>query len=157
MPGADPAAKADYERALDSYEQANGRFERAQRPADLGPVAQALEEGRYAMTSARARLNGEAPPERRPPCFFDPRHGPSSREVEWTPEGGAPREVPACEADAQRVERGLLPESREVTLGGRTMPYYAAGPMYAPFMGGFFGGGFLPGPLVLSMLDWDIG
>ena len=107
------------------------------------------------MECARARLEGREPPERRPPCFFDPRHGPSARDVEWTPEGGRPREVPACEADAQRVERGLLPEAREVTLGGRTMPYYAAGPMYAPFAGGFFGGGLLPGLLIGSMFDWD--
>src|SRR3954452_13174132 len=83
MPGADPAAKADYERAVGSYDQANTRFERAQRPADLAPVTQALEEGRFAMTSAKALLSGEQPPERRPPCFFDPRHGPSSRDVEW--------------------------------------------------------------------------
>jgi hypothetical protein len=105
MPGADPAAKADYERALGSYDQANTRFERAQRPADLAPVTQQLEEGRFAMTSAKARLNGEAPPERRPPCFFDPRHGPSSRDVDWAPAGGVPRPVPACEADAQRSAR----------------------------------------------------
>ena len=48
--------------------------------------------------------------------------------------------VPACEADAQRVERGEDPEAREVTVGGQRMPYWAAGPMYAPFMGGFYGG-----------------
>src|SRR3954454_3674198 len=153
MPGADPAAKADYERALDSYEQANGRFERAQRPADLGPVAQALEEGRYAMTSAKARLNGEAPPERRPPCFFDPRHGPSSRDVEWAPEGGVPRPVPACEADAQRIDAGLDPRVREIDVGGRQVAYWNAPAYYGPWSGGFFGGfggfggGFLGGPL----------
>src|SRR3954454_14422735 len=155
MPGVDPAAKADYERALQSYDQANTRFERAQRPADLAPVGQALEEGRYAMTSARARLNGETPPERRPPCFFDRRHGPSTRDVIWSPPYGEPREVPACEADAIRVEEGEDPQTREVEWGGRRVPYWQAGGAYAPFAGGYyggFGGGLLPGLLIGSLL-----
>ena len=109
------------------------------------------------MTSARARLEGREPPERRAPCFFDPRHGPSTRDVEWAPIGGEPRMVPACEADAQRVERGDDPEAREVTVGGQRMPYWAAGPMYAPFMGGFYGAGLLPGLLIGTSLGgvWD--
>jgi hypothetical protein len=153
--GLPDATRSDYETAVNAYDRADTAWEQARRPEDLAPVGAALEEGRWAMESTRARLEGRESPERRPPCFFDPRHGPSSRDVEWAPDGGAPRPVPACEADAQRVERGLMPESREVTLGGRTMPYYAAGPMYAPFMGGFFGGGLLPGLLIGSALDWD--
>jgi len=155
MPGLPDATRADYERAVNAYDRANTAFEQARSPHDMQPVGEALEEGRWAMESTRARLDGREPPERRPPCFFDPRHGPSSRDVEWAPDGGAPRPVPACEADAQRVDRGLMPETREVVLGGRAMPYYAAGPMYAPFMGGFFGGGLLPGLLIGSMFDWD--
>jgi hypothetical protein len=155
MPNVDPAARDDYGRAVEAYDRANTAWERARSPEDLEPVAAALEEGRYAMTSAKARLAGQAPPERRPPCFFDPRHGPSSRDVEWAPYGGAPRLVPACEADAQRVERGEDPEAREVLVGGRRMPYWDAGPMYAPFAGGFFGGfggGLFPGLLAGTLL-----
>ncbi|HET6551467.1 MAG TPA: hypothetical protein VFG79_23570, partial [Solirubrobacter sp.] len=88
MPNADPAAKADYAQAVESYERANRVFETARSTRDLAPAAEALEEGRYAMTSAKARFAGEEPPERRPPCFFDPRHGPSSRDVEWAPPAG---------------------------------------------------------------------
>ena len=94
------------------------------------------------MASAEALLAGREPPERRAPCFFDPRHGPSSRDVEWAPPGGTPRPVPACEADAQRVERGEDPASREVLVGGVRTPYWAA-PGYMPFYGGFFPGLFL--------------
>jgi hypothetical protein len=148
MPGSDPAAREDYARAVEAYDRANRVFETARRPEDLAPASAALEEGRWAMSSARARLEGRPPPERRPPCFFDPRHGPSSRDVEWAPPGGTPRPVPACEADAQRVERGEEPRTRQV--GG--VPYWDAGPAYAPFYGGFFGGGFLPGLLVGEML-----
>jgi hypothetical protein len=157
MPGASSEAKADYETAVEAYQRADQSWRLAQRPDDLEPAGAALEEGRWAMQSARARLEGREPPERRAPCFFDPRHGPSTREVEWAPYGGEPRMVPACEADAQRVERGHDPEAREVTVGGQRVPYWAAGPMYAPFMGGFFGTGILPGLVVGTVLGsaWD--
>jgi hypothetical protein len=155
MPGVDAQAKADYDHAVARYTEAEDLWERARRPEDLGPVGSALEEGRWAMASAKARFNGETPPERRPPCFFDPRHGPSSREVLWSPPYGQEREVPACEADAQRVEHGDEPQAREVEWGGQRVPYWQAGPAYAPFAGGFFGGfggGLLPGILIGSVL-----
>ena len=152
MPGVSDAARSDYETALNAYQRADQAWRLAQRPDDLEPVGSALEEGRWAMESARARLEGREPPERRSPCFFDPRHGPSAREVEWAPPGGEPRMVPVCEADAQRLDRGEDPEAREVTVGGQRMPYWAAGPMYAPFMGGFYGAGILPGLLIGTSL-----
>jgi hypothetical protein len=157
MPDVSGGAKTDYETAVNAYDRANRAYESARRAQDLEPVGAALEEGRWAMLSARARLEGREPPERRSPCFFDPRHGPSSREVEWAPDGGEPRMVPACEADAQRVERGEDPQGREVTVGGQRMPYWAAGPAYAPFMGGFYGTGILPGLLIGTALGgtWD--
>jgi hypothetical protein len=160
MPNADPEAKRDYELAVRRYDEANAVLERARRPEDLEPVTAALEEGRFAMTSAKARLEGRRPPERRPPCFFDPRHGPSAREVEWAPPGGQPRLVPACEADALRVEEGEEPTTREVMAGGRSVPYWQAGPAYGPWAGGFFGGvggGLLPGLLIGSALGGGLG
>ena len=123
MPTIDPEAKADYDHAVTRYTEAEEQWERARSPRDLAPVAAALEEGRWAMASAKARMEGKEPPERRPPCFFDPRHGPSSRDVEWSPPYGEPRAVPACEADAQRVERGDEPETREVERDGQRVPY----------------------------------
>jgi hypothetical protein len=159
MPDVNPAARDDYARAVDAYDRANRVFETARTTQELAPAAEALEEGRYAMTAAKARLAGREPPERRPPCFFDPRHGPSSRDVEWAPIGGTPRPVPACEADAQRVERGEDPHARELTVHGQRVPYWEAGPAYAPFYGGFYGGfgSFLPGLLLGSMISggWD--
>ena len=99
------------------------------------------------MASAEARLDGKEPPERRPPCFFDPRHGPSVRDVEWSPDGGATREVPACAACALRVEAGAEPDSRQVLVRGQSMPYWAAGPAFGGYFGGFFPG-FLLGDIV---------
>src|SRR4051794_8653607 len=127
-------ARHDYLAALDKYAAASAAFDRAGTPTELSPVAESLEDGRYLMASAEARLAGQEPPERRPACFFDPRHGPSVRDVEWAPPGGQPRSVPACAACATRIEDGQEPESREVLVGGRSTPYWAAGPAY--------GGGF---------------
>jgi hypothetical protein len=140
---ANPAAKRDYDAALEQYANASSAFDRSRSPEQLAPVAEALEEGRYLMASAESRLEGREPPERRPACFFDPRHGPSVREVEWSPGGGAPRSVPACAACALRVEEGEEPESRQVLAGGRMTPYWAAGPAYGGYFGGFFPGLFL--------------
>jgi hypothetical protein len=160
MPGVEPRAREDYGRALASHERASSAFRRARRPSDLEEVSAALEEGRFAMTAAKARLDGREPPERRPPCFFDPRHGPSVRDVEWAPPGGRPRPVPACAADAVRVEEGEDPEAREVLVGGRRTPYWNAGPAYAPWASGFFGGtagALLPTLFLGSMLGSGFG
>jgi hypothetical protein len=154
MPSTSAEARAAYGRALDAYERADGLVDRARRPEDLQQVAAALEEGRFEMASAKALLEGRQPPERRPPCFFDPRHGPSDRDVEWAPPGGSPRQVPACEADAQRVERGLEPATREVSYRGERYPYWGAPGPFSPYAGGYFGawGGLLPGILLGSMV-----
>jgi hypothetical protein len=162
MPDANRQAKTHYNEAVTIYQAAEEGFDRARRPEDLEPVSAELERGRYEMQSARALLEGRQPPERRPPCFFDPRHGPSERMVEWAPPGGTPRPVPACAADAQRVDAGLDPNVREIEYGGQVVPYWAAPPMFTPFFGGFWGGfggfgGFLPGLLIGEMLGGGFG
>ncbi|SCM14420.1 hypothetical protein SAMN04883147_1112221 [Streptomyces sp. DpondAA-F4] len=77
--GADDAMRADYERALDSYEDAKSRMAAARRPSDVRGVTQALEDGRYSLAVLDARRNHRELPARRPPCFFDPRHRPVGR------------------------------------------------------------------------------
>jgi hypothetical protein len=153
MPGVDSDAKEHYGRSVDAYERADRAYDTARRPQDLATVSSALEEGRYEMASAKAVLEGREPPERRPPCFFDPRHGPSDRNVLWAPPGGEPREVPACAADALRVEQGADPEQREVMVGGQRTPYWGV-PGLMPYASGFYGlwgGGLFPGFLLGSM------
>ncbi len=132
--GADDAMRADYERALDSYETAKARMDRATHPSDVRPVTQSLEDGRYSLAVLEARRTGAEIPARRPPCFFDPRHGPAVADVRWTPPGGAPREVPVCGTDEARLARGEDPMSRTVDTGdGRRRPYWEAGPAYGPW------------------------
>ena len=91
------------------------------------------------MTQARALLEGLEPPEPRPPCFFDPRHGPSTREVEWPSDGAAPRLVAACEDDARRVDQGTNPHTRHVLVEGKPVPYWTAPPAFGPWRAGWYG------------------
>ena len=158
---ANAQAKQEYTQALDSYDKASGSYDRATQPRQLEAVTSALEEGRWHMSAAQAFLAGRDPPERRPPCFFDPRHGSSTRDVDWTPPGGMSRKVPACEADAQAVERGAQPASREVVTGGRKVPYWNAPPYFGPWAGGYFmpfgGTGFLSGLFVGELLGGAFG
>ncbi|MGP2437535.1 hypothetical protein [Streptomyces sp. JW3] len=151
-PGADDAMRADYERALDAYDRSKALMAGARRPEDVRAVTQAVEDGRFALAVLAARREGQPLPDRRPPCFFDPRHGPSVADVAWTPVGGATREVPVCAADRARLADGLEPVVREVDTAGGRRPYWEAGPAYGPWAGGYFGGGILPGLLVGTML-----
>jgi hypothetical protein len=159
MPDAGAEAKRDYANALDLYERATQAFDRARAPEDLEAVSEAVEEGQFAVASAKARLEGRPPPERRPPCFFDPRHGPSVRDVEWAPPGGTPRLVPACAADAIRIEEGQEPLAREVVVHGERRAYWDAPPYFGPWAGGFFAGSgaVLPALFVGSLLGTGFG
>ena len=152
LAGVDPEAKEHYGLAVERYQQAEEALDRARRPDDIERVTSLLEEGRWAMTAAKARLAGQPAPERRPPCFFDPRHGPSVSDVEWAPPGGEPRPVPVCAADATRLADGVDPDMRQVEVNGQRVPYWNAGPAFGPWAGGFFGGGLFPGLFVGSLL-----
>ncbi len=159
----DEAARQDYQRALDSYESAKDSMTRLTQPEDVRHVSEALEDGRYAVTCVRARVAGEPLPTRRPPCFFNPAHGPSSTDIEWAPPGGRPRQVPVCAADADRVSQGADPDVRTVPSGVGRVPYWQGGPAYAPWAGGYFGGyvasGLVPAILIGSLMapTWDGG
>ena len=142
----DAGANADYQRALDAYESAKTAGDRLERPEDVKHVTTILEDGRYAMACVRSRVAGEPLPVRRPPCFFDPRHGLSARDVSYSPPGGVPRDVPACHLDAERVEAGADPDSRMVMVGAQRVPYWQGGRAYQPYAAGYFGG-FAP-------MDW---
>ncbi|MFG3495598.1 hypothetical protein [Streptomyces sp. NPDC047928] len=105
-PGATAEAVADYEQALDAYEAASRAL---RRPDGAQDALRRLDDGRHALDRLEARLAGRPLPERLPLCFFDPRHGPSVTEVEWTPDGGVGRTVPVCGADAVRITEGARP------------------------------------------------
>jgi hypothetical protein len=135
-----PGENADYQRGLDAYESAKKAADSITEPEHVKHVTEILEDGRYAMACVRARVAGEPLPTRRPPCFFDPRHGLSVVDVAYTPPGGAQRDVPACALDAERVQAGAEPDIRKVMVGSRRVPYWQGGRAYQPYAAGYFGG-----------------
>ena len=159
----DEPTRQDYQRALDSYESAKDSMSRLTRSEDVRLVTEQLEDGRYAVACVRARVAQEPLPTRRPPCFFNPAHGPSTTDIEWAPPGGQPRQVPVCAADADRVAQGAEPDVRTVPQGAGRVPYWQGGPAYSPWAGGYFGGyaasGLVPGILLGSLMasSWDNG
>jgi len=158
----DEGAQADYQRALDAYEDAKVSGDAMTAPDDIRHVTQILDDGRYAIACVRARVAGEPLPTRRPPCFFDPRHGPSVTDVDYAPAGGATRAVPACALDAERVRVGADPDVRTVMTGSRRVPYWQGGPAYAPYAAGYFAAGtgmslLFGGLLIGSMGGWGFG
>jgi hypothetical protein len=147
-------ARQDYQRALDSYESAKQAIGQVTQADQIKHVVEILEDGRYAAACVKARVNGQPLPQRRPACFFNPQHGPSVVDVMWSPPGGAPREVPACAADAERVRAGAEPDVRKVMVGPQRVPYWEAGPAYSPYAQGLFGGvgGVLTGMFIGTAL-----
>src|SRR3954451_24588183 len=153
----DEPTRQDYQRALDSYEAAKQALQRTTDPAELRHVTEALENGRYAVACVLARTSGQPLPVRRPPCFFNPAHGPSTTDIDWAPPGGQKRQIPVCAADADRVAQGAEPDVRTVPQGMRRVPYWQGGAAYSPWASGYFGGyatsGLLPAFMLATMLS----
>lgn len=135
----DEGGRADYRRALDAYEAAKVATDALQDAEQTRHVTTIIDDGRYAIACVRARVEGTALPQRRPACFFDPRHGQSVTDVPWAPSGGITRDVPACALDAERVRVGAEPDTRQVLVGSQRVPYWQAGPAFAPMALGYFG------------------
>jgi hypothetical protein len=135
----DAGATADYQRALDAYESAKTAGDSITGPDDIRHVTGIVEDGRYAIACVRARVAGEPLPTRRPPCFFDPRHGPSVDDVPFVPPDGVERDVPACALDVERVRAGAEPDVRKVMVGAQRVPYWQGGRAYEPYAMGYFG------------------
>jgi hypothetical protein len=150
------ATRQDYQRALDAYDDAKASLAALKDADDIRHVTEILEDGRYAIACVQARLAGKPLPQKRPPCFFNPAHGPSTQNVDWAPPGGAVRSVPACAADAERVLAGADPAVRTVLDHSRRVPYWQAGPAYTPWAQGYYsywgGSDLLTGVLVGSVL-----
>ncbi len=137
-----PEAAEEQGEALNAYERGTAALDAARRPRDMGAVSRAIAEGQYHLASAEALAAGQPRPDRRPSCFFDPRHGMSVSDVYWTPaDGGPARSVPACSACAHKVEQGIEPALRTVETDRGRVSYVNAG--FAPaYWGGY---GFAPG------------
>jgi len=157
-------AIADWQRALDAYENAKAALDNAATPEDLQWVTRALDDGRFALATLQARREGRELPNRRGPCFFDQRHGISVQDASWAPPGGAQRDVPVCAACAARIADGISPDARTVPTPAGDRPYWEAGPEYGPWARGWYGAqgayllnGMLVGTMLGTMLWAPIG
>lgn len=154
----DTAMRQDYERALDAYENAKSSLAAVTRPEEIRNVTEILEDGRYAIACVNARVEGRPLPQKRPPCFFNPAHGPSTENVRWTPPGGTERDVPACAADAERVKAGADPYIRTVQVGTQRVPYWQGGAAYSPWASGYYNGwrgNSLISDIMIGSLIWN--
>jgi hypothetical protein len=134
----DEASHTDYQTALDAYERAKWDAPRLEHIDEISNLVDTLATGRYAMVCVRARLAGEPVPELRVPCFFNPQHGPSARDVRWTSARHGTRRVPACSRCAHQVAAKEKPEVRTVQIGSRKVPYWEAGARFHPYSRGYF-------------------
>ena len=143
----DDQMRLDYLKALDAYEAAKRGLEQSALASDVTEVTRTLADGRFAQACVLAARDGADRPARRPPCFFDPGHGPASRDVSWAPVGGVPRDIPVCFQDADRLAAGEAPRVRMVRLGNRYVPWYASGPTYTAWAAGWYADLILDGRL----------
>ena len=120
-------ARHHYRRALELYEQAKHLVAASTTADEALAVEQVVADARWHRAAVVALRDGEALPQRREPCFFDPRHGPSMTDVAWTPPGGAERAVAVCAADARRLSAGEEPLVRLVRVGDRWVPWHQSG------------------------------
>ena len=133
-----PEAAEDQAAALSAYERGTANLDATKRGRDLGAVSRAIAEGQYHLACADALAAGQPRPDRRPSCFFDPRHGMSASDAHWTPADGGPgRDVPACSACARKIEQGIEPDIRKIEVGGTPINYVNAG--FAPAYWGGYG------------------
>jgi uncharacterized membrane protein YgcG len=146
------ATRQDYQRALDCYDDAKTAIAALQSADQIRHVTSVLEDGRYAIACVHARVGGLPLPLRRPPCFFNPSHGPSTQDVPWAPAGAVTRDIPVCAADADRLAAGAEPDVRTVMIGPSRVPYWRGGPAYAPWVQGYYGNSAFSGMLPAFML-----
>lgn len=126
---------------LDTVEKARHRLDEAKGDADTEAVATLLGSARYGLLCLDAVRAGKPMPEPTAPCFFDPRHGPSTGSANWTPEGGRERAVDMCDACAARLAADQQPDIRMVTVRDRARPYWTLGEELASYMDGYWSRG----------------
>jgi hypothetical protein len=124
--------------AVEAHESARRALSVASTAAELRGVTSEVAAGWQALGSLRARVAGQAPPDHRLVCFFDPQHGLSTTDLVWNRPGHGERRVPACSQDAQRLADGLQPQVRLAQVGARRAPYWTAGEAFRAYARGYF-------------------
>ncbi|SEF16579.1 hypothetical protein [Jiangella alba] len=121
---------------LDTVEKARHRLDQAATDDDVQAVTSLLGGARYRIACLTALQQGRPVPEPTPPCFFDPRHGPSTQERQWTPEHGVSRDVPLCDQCTVRFDAGEAPQTRQAGRGS----YWEGGEDLVAYIEGYWNG-----------------
>ncbi|PZF81855.1 hypothetical protein [Jiangella anatolica] len=121
---------------LDTVEKARHRLDKAATDGDVQAVTSLLGTARYKIACLEALQQGRPVPEPTPPCFFDPRHGPSTQERPWTPSYGVRRNTPVCDQCAVRLDAGEAPQARQA---GRDS-YWEGGEDLVAYIEGYWSG-----------------
>lgn len=79
---------------------------------DVVAVVGLIAETRRALHAIEELRLGHPAPAPVPPCFIDPRHGPSRSEASYAPTGRPPRTVPVCATCAAELAAGQRPAVR---------------------------------------------
>jgi uncharacterized membrane protein YgcG len=120
---------------LDTVEKARHRLDALTKDDDTQAVTTLLGDTRYMLHCLTALHRGEPRPERTPPCFFDPRHGPSTTQRQWAPDtAGTEREIPTCAECADRLDSKQAPEIRFVG----TSRYWETGENLVAYIDGYW-------------------
>jgi hypothetical protein len=137
----DPQQSKLSNEVLTTVEKARHRLDKATRDKDTEAIATLLGSARFGLLCMEALRAGRPVPEPTPPCFFDPRHGPSTGETRWAPEGGAERVVQVCDTCSARLAAEEEPEIRMVTVRDRATPYWTLGEELAAYTDGYWSNG----------------
>jgi hypothetical protein len=153
-PRIDEAARGNYRAATVAHRAAQQTVASRMDAHEISEATQSLARGRYALACVRARLEDRPVPEPRMPCFFNPQHGPSLLDVYYTYSNHGTHRVPACASDVAHLKARESPEILEVEVGGRRVPYFAAGDALAPYGEGYFAGDSAIQQLFLTSASW---
>ncbi len=135
------ATVAEHHRAaLAAHRLAEGRLRAAAAPDDLVAAVGVIAAGRQRLAHVEAYVTADQPPADRPPCLFDPAHGPSVVDATWTSVRYGTRRVPVCLQDTALLAAGVPPDCRRVAVEGRTVAYWEAWDVAAPYLLGYFPG-----------------
>ncbi|GAA1609052.1 hypothetical protein GCM10009789_74390 [Kribbella sancticallisti] len=137
----DPQQSKLLKDVLDTIEKARHRLDSADGDADTEAVATLLGSARYGVACLDALRAGRPIPEPTAPCFFDPRHGPSTTGVDWAPQGGSTRQVQVCATCAEQVAANQEPAVRMVTVRDTPRPYWTLGEELASYIDGYWSQG----------------
>ena len=135
----DPAVAARLASARQALDRAHARSLTMSSADDARAVAGSLADARYETAAAIALRDGLPLPARTPPCFVDPRHGPSVT-TRLYPPSGLNVAVPVCAACDASLIAGSQPVARSFQWGGnRYYPWMAYGPAWL-YLTAYWGG-----------------